>query len=244
MEEGQNLGAARSFIQALITAPKYDYYSFSDQDDYWEQDKLISAVKLIRQKEPQDKPVLYYSNLNVADSELNIIRKTSFDKRVHTFESMITRRSIAGCTMVMNSKLRNMIKSRQVTEEMLKQYHDGFIVSLAYSTGSSVICDANAYMRYRQHAYNLAGSPYKLIPRIRKEYRNIRNGGHEAEIARALLETWDEQLDPEARKTLSLIAGYRENFSSRLKIFLSRRFVTGDFRLTLLGKVKAILGRL
>lgn len=242
---GTNLGAARSFIEGLINAPECDYYSFSDQDDYWEQDKLFRAVNFIRQNGEPDKPTLYYSNLKVSDEDLNIIRTTSIDKRIKTLEAMITRRYIAGCTMMMNFRLREIIKSRPVTMDMLAQNHDSFIVSAAYSTGASVICDPEAHILYRQHRNNLAGSPTSLVARIRKEYRSFMNRDiSEARIAQGLIDYYGDILTPEAKDVLTLVAGYREKFLSRMKIFCSHKFVTGDWRLTLTGKVKALLGRL
>ena len=42
---GSNLGFARSFWRLVQKANNADYYAFCDQDDIWENDKLISAVK-------------------------------------------------------------------------------------------------------------------------------------------------------------------------------------------------------
>ena len=245
---GENVGAARSFVQALALASGCEYYAFSDQDDYWESKKLASAVKLIRQNENvqgKNLPILYYSNLNISDSRLNIIRKTKLESRVHSLGSVITRRSLAGCSMVINARLRELIESRSITDDMLAQNHDSFIVSLAYSIGGVVICDAEAYICYRQHGRNVAGSPLSLTGRIQKEWRNLKDdSGIEARIARAILEAYGGEIVPEARSTLETVAGYRENIISRLNIVFSPEFRTGDFRLTLLGKVKALFGLL
>ena len=43
---GPNLGPQLSFLNLLNNCPKADYYAFADQDDYWEKDKLSTAVKL------------------------------------------------------------------------------------------------------------------------------------------------------------------------------------------------------
>lgn len=39
-------------------ADQYDYFAFADQDDYWQPDKLISAVELMQGME---EPCLYFS---------------------------------------------------------------------------------------------------------------------------------------------------------------------------------------
>lgn len=232
----------------MTSASECEYYAFSDQDDYWEPEKLSSAVKIISQKENEqgkNLPILYYSNLNISDSRLNIIRKTKLEGRVHSLGSVITRRSLAGCTMMMNAKLHSLIKSRPITNNMLAQNHDSFIVSLVYSVGGTLICDSESYIRYRQHGSNIAGSPLSFAGRVKKEWRSLTdNSGSEARIARAILETYSGEITPEARSTLETVAGYRGNIISRLKIVFSPEFRTGDIRLTLLGKFKALLGLL
>ena len=47
---GSNMKPARSFMELLSIAPDSDYYAFSDQDDYWEHDKLFNAVKNTEKK--------------------------------------------------------------------------------------------------------------------------------------------------------------------------------------------------
>ena len=44
VDTGINLGFRQSFIQALLSVMGYEYYSFSDQDDYWEKEKLYQVL--------------------------------------------------------------------------------------------------------------------------------------------------------------------------------------------------------
>lgn len=46
--QGENIGVGKSFMELLKKAPEADYYSFSDQDDVWLEDKLSRAVKMIK----------------------------------------------------------------------------------------------------------------------------------------------------------------------------------------------------
>ncbi len=147
--------------------------------------------------------------------------------------------------MMMNSSLRRLLMSRPVTDDMLSQNHDSFIVSLALSTGGAVICDPEAHIRYRQHGRNAAGSPLGLAGRVIKEWRVITGEtGKEVRLARSILDVYGEYVSQEARKTLETVAGYKENIMSRLKIVFSPEFRTGDIRLTLFGKFKALFGLL
>ena len=247
-EFGGNIGCRMSFIHTLASVPEFDYYAFSDQDDYWKQEKLITAVNAIQQKEAvrgKDILVLWYSNLYVADEALNIIRKTKLDKRILSLEGMTLRQSLAGCTMVMNSALRKIIVSK-VTDDIMKLFgHDRIEIPLVLASGGELICDSNAYIYYRQHGKNLVGSPSKLIPRIKYEWKHLINGhGLEEKRAKLLLQVWGDEFTPNARKILRRIANYRENWLYRLEIVFSPKFRTGDTRLTLLMKFKALLGKL
>lgn len=47
---GENLGPALGFLTLLRNAPEADYYAFSDQDDIWDSDKLITAIKQPRSR--------------------------------------------------------------------------------------------------------------------------------------------------------------------------------------------------
>ena len=49
--EGDNIGVGRSFIDLLKNAPENDYYAFADQDDVWLADKMISAIRCIKEVE-------------------------------------------------------------------------------------------------------------------------------------------------------------------------------------------------
>ena len=52
-----NIGPAGSFMRLIeLAEDKYDYYAFSDQDDFWEKDKLYTAVRQL--KDEHKRPAL------------------------------------------------------------------------------------------------------------------------------------------------------------------------------------------
>lgn len=244
VDTGINLGFRRSFIHELLSVRGYEYYSFSDQDDYWEKEKLYQAC-LRLQKVKTGMPAVYYSNLNVADENLNVYRTTKLQNRKKSLESLVMRRSIAGCTMVFNERLWNKIADVDVTDDMLKRGHDSFILSLCYALGGTVICDSNSYIRYRQHISNTSGSSHGAVQRIKKEWGIlVKKRGTEPAIARSLLENWEKEILTEEKKKLQLIAQSESSIPARMKIVVSRKFVTGKLSLTVAGKMKALFGLL
>ncbi|MCM1234204.1 MAG: glycosyltransferase [Ruminococcus flavefaciens] len=240
---GKNIGYQKSFIKELKAAVGYEYYAFSDQDDLWEKEKLHRACKIISEQGDRKRPIVYYSNLNVSDENLNVYRTTKLERRKQSMESLFMRRSIAGCTMVFNKELWNCIYTVNITENMLRMGHDSFILTLCYAVNGAVICDSNAYIRYRQHLTNTSGATNGVLKRLKKEWNSfIKNKAAEPTIAKCILENWDEMISPEKRHSLELVAGSKIKLGYRLRILFSNKFTTGDLRLTCLGKLKMLFG--
>ena len=245
LDFGENMGYAKSFITELRAASGCGYYAFSDQDDYWKPEKLYAAVTAIKAEEAKhgtNTTVMYYSNLYVSDSNLNVIYKTKKEHRIKTLEGITLRRNIiSGSTIVMNARLREVV----VSMPEVVGGHDSFVLSLCIFTKGIAVFDANTYTFYRQHGNNTSGSPIKLSHRIKREWhRLLHDDGFEAKRAQAYLKYWREDFDPAAKKTMTVVAGYRKNLLYRLEMLFSPKYRTGDWRLTLMGKVKILLGQL
>lgn len=238
---GNNVGYVRSFSTMLFQADQFDYYAFSDQDDYWLSNKIYEGC---RQLEKFDLvPALYYSNLWVCNEKLEPQKKTSLDKRKMTLRSVITRRSIAGCTMIINNKMYNVLVGDNNQASNITVSHDNYIVTLCYTIGGKVICDSNSYIHYRQHGQNTSGSTNSPIKRIRKEIKEIKNGkGNEVRIASSILKHYSNCITSDSKATLELIQSVQGNYVSRLKCAISPSFSTGDIRLTIVGKIKMLFG--
>lgn len=245
IQEGSNLGFRQSFIQEMLLHRGFDYYAFSDQDDFWENGKLRAACAAIETMSRPQIPTVYYSNLNIADEKLNIYKHTHLEKRKQSLASVIMRRSIAGCTMVLNNTMWEKMSEKSISDQMLRRGHDSFIISLCYSIGGCALCDEHAYIRYRQHQDNTSGGMNGPLQRIKKEWNALINKkGQESEIACAILNSWPEEIDTQARRTLELVANYKKQPMTRLRMLISKDFTTGDYRLTALGKFKILAGLL
>lgn len=243
VQYGENMGYRKSFITTLLSVPAFKYYAFSDQDDYWEKEKLISAVTKISDIDTDGVPVVYYSNLNICDEHLKAYRKTGLEKRKKTLVSILLRLSVAGCTMMMNSVLRDSIKSKTLSFDSYRYGHDGLVLSLCYALGGKIICDENAYIRYRQHGDNTSGGTNGIWQRLSKERNAFLAGkGKQTGYAGNMLLNWGEEITKESKKTLEEVAGCQKSFRNRLKIIFSPRYTTGNWKLDLLGKFKILLG--
>lgn len=151
---GQNIGPARSFLQMLNTAPESDYYAFSDQDDYWLPDKLATAVNMLRAY--KDRPCLYFCQTQLADKDLNKTDSVII-KPLLTFGESLVYQFVGGCTMVMNSKLKDTIT--KYSPEYLPM-HDVWVYDIALATGAYVVFDPTPHILYRQHGNNAIGQSH------------------------------------------------------------------------------------
>lgn len=232
--QGSNKGYCRSFIDCLQLADDFDYYYFNDQDVFWEKEKLKETLYLLTKKlDGRELPAVYYSNVKVSDAELNFMRTTAL-------ESVSKKRSFVRCRMVFNKRLWTEIFRSPISEEILSQWQNSFIISLCYSLGGIVCCDKNSYIRYRQHTTNTAG----IKKRVKKEWKLLHHDKQaEIKIAREILNGWSDEIPIENKDVLELIVSMENAWSSKAHLLFSRDLTTGDIRLTLAKKTKILLAK-
>ena len=72
LEAGENVGFVKSFEWLIANGGEADYYAFSDQDDVWFEDKIKMAVEKLEHAR-ENVPVLYFSNYDFYDGDLNFM---------------------------------------------------------------------------------------------------------------------------------------------------------------------------
>ena len=245
-----NVGVAKSFFSELLSIiTPFEYYAFSDQDDYWEKEKLISGIRLLQETEKKNRgfPALYYSNLKITAEDLTLDHITSLHKRTQTLESVMLRQSIAGCTMIFNKFLVEKLRLLVIDDMALLFGHDSFLISLTYALNGIIICDKNAYIRYRQHGNNTSGgTPLSIKDRLRKEKKTRKKIGGRAGIAKVLLDQCKNDLSPNTQSTLQCIVKVSgknlRSVMARFQLIFNPKFTTGDWRLTVYSKLLILFG--
>ncbi|MGL4663247.1 MAG: glycosyltransferase family 2 protein [Culicoidibacterales bacterium] len=155
--KGENKGVTQSFFELLkLSDEKYDYYAFSDQDDVWFENKLITACNMIQVNniKNQSQPFLYVGNYTLVNNELLPIQTGNAIDREISFPKTIVENIALGCTMVMNKSLRDAFISKEFPPAII---HDWYMYLLAQTIGD-VYVDENPTMFYRQHANNVIGN--------------------------------------------------------------------------------------
>lgn len=236
--KGTHLNAAKGFLELLKKSDDADYYSFSDQDDVWDKDKLKIAIDQLS-KIKTDGPLLYYSGLRVVDQNLNFM----FDHLIDVERDMHTnfiKSNIAGCTSVFNKALRNVVNEASPKSFIM---HDNWVLWVCLALGGNVIIDPLPHINYRQHGDNAVGlkSGIKLI--IENVKYILKDRGI-VEQCKSLNKCYGEAIVPEYKILLNKILNYKKDFPSRFRFAFSNEF---DFKKVLLNwtiKTKIILGTL
>ena len=238
----KDIGWIEGFLTELESVSGFEYYAFSDHDDVWMPQKLITAIKAIKQEESRrgkDTPIVWQCNCLVTDDKLNVTRKTISHRRKRTIESMMLRINARGCVMVFNAKVRELV----ITHGHLSGGHDTVAMLHMYAANGSALFDPEALIYYRQRGDNLAATPKTYAEMFRSELRNMRLlKGFGVSAANAVLQAYGDELDPAMKKNLMLVMQHKDSFLARLKIILSPTFSTGILRATILGKIKALIG--
>ncbi len=167
-------GAARNFFRLVrdVDFDGFDYISFSDQDDIWFEDKLITAHNKII-----DENVDAYSGNVIAfwpgGRKLLICKSQPQKKWDFLFEA-----AGPGCTYVLKNSLAVSIKNHLINNwnDIQNVYlHDWFLYALARANDYRWFIDETPKMFYRQHENNQVGIN-SGIDALVKRFTKISNG--------------------------------------------------------------------
>ena len=122
-----NLGYAQNFLKGLSYA-KGDYICFSDQDDYWLNDKIEVLRSFLDKNE---KNILAYSDMEICNENLVTIHK-SFQKvsgiaprKGHIRDVAFLKNIMPGCSMMFRKEVVSLIKDKDATLPLM---HDHLIL--------------------------------------------------------------------------------------------------------------------
>lgn len=151
LEKGRNVGFIKSFFWLVKHCPPADYYAFSDQDDVWEKQKIAAAVKRL-EKEEAEIPLLYFSNYDFYDKDMNYVGAGDPKMKHPTFANCLLDCMSLGISIVYNRS----------AEELMRKHipkhscgHDWWTYMVCQGMGK-VIYDRRSMVRYRRHGNNVS----------------------------------------------------------------------------------------
>ena len=233
---GKNIKSANSFFDLIQKSNDCDYYAFADQDDFWEEYKVINAIKLMEKKNNK-LPKFYFSNLNIVDESLNYLM-TSNIKYDISFESSLIKNPATGCTVMFDKKFRDIIIKIKPNYVIM---HDWWLYCIANSIDCNVIYDKSSYIKYRQHANNVFGyeSGIKKI-RLRLS-RFLHSDNSRLKQCIELLNV--KNISDDKLETIKMLSEYKKKFSIKIKILFSKNIKTNDFITDILFKISVLFNK-
>ncbi len=161
MKNEKPTGSACANFMGMLKGSEADYVMFSDQDDFWHPDKIRLTFKKMQELEAEygDSPLLVHTELEIADSKLNVTspsftRFQGLDPRCKSLNRLLCQNNITGCTLMMNRALADIIRDAP-PEKMLM--HDWWAGLAAAAFGHIGFVDV-PLIKYRQHGGNQVGA--------------------------------------------------------------------------------------
>ncbi len=238
--QGSNIGWRKSFMELVYSAPDSDYYAFCDQDDIWLPEKLSVAVEQLEHNSDST-PSLYGSNLYYYQSG-EIKGKLNLNSN-YTKQSSLIRTLTAGCTLVFNKQLKDLMSQRRPS---YIEAHDSWTFLVALFLGK-VIYDDNAYIKYRQHDNNQIGAKRTFLEKLGRRIDTLKKTGKDhgkSDCAKEFLAQFHDMLSDEDRTIVEKVAYYRDSLSKRLALLLDNRYTTGKLSNDVILKLKILTSTL
>lgn len=151
LEKGQNVGFVKSFLWLVENCGEADYYAFSDQDDVWFENKIEMAMERL-EKTDTDKPVLYFSNYDLYDGDLNFMAHRDGKTPKIGFRNSLVDCVSLGFNSVFNKNARDIVAA-DIPKKCTG--HDWWMYMICAGMGQ-VIYDERPTVKYRRHNNNVS----------------------------------------------------------------------------------------
>lgn len=235
-DEG-NLGSALSFMNMLYRADSaYDYYAFSDQDDYWKPNHLSQAIQCMQEASAYpSQSMLYCCNREEVDANKEFLYHNvpiEDNERYKSLDHLLYVRNVApGNTMVFSKALLQRLKKHGGIVFPHSYYHDNWVHLVAASLADTIVVYDFAYsgVERRITGNNVAG----FDRRRRRPFRSLIAQfnsyplGLMQEKTSELLAVYGDEIDVDSKKILQLFS-QAKSFKARAKLLWRSRTVKFD----------------
>lgn len=235
---GEHLNVQNGYLDLLKNAPRSDYYAFCDQDDVWDDDKLLIAVTELDEMSAE-KPAMYYCGQRLVNENLKLIstHKIASDRSPHT-NFLIS--NVAGCTAVFNQCLVDAVNGAEPNFILM---HDSWLFKVCLALGGNYYADSTAHINYRQHGNNVAGLNNGVKGKMKQVQRYL-NVFEIKKQCQSLLQCYGEKMTPEYRKLTEEIIYYDQSVGNWMKFLKSKDFDFKSTSLNCIVKLKILLKKM
>ena len=238
--KGENIGWRKSFMELLYHSGDFDFYGFSDQDDIWMEDKVITCIKLMLVHGGHEIKLAHCNALSV-DKELR--QRKEQEDRVSVPKShkmAITTEYFQGCGMLWNKAAMKLIKKYRPCNDFIA--HDYWVGLICYLFGSVYFTkDRKFYhIRYDKNSSN-DGNVWK--GRLTRMNRLVKRQIVYMNPSNDLLIGYADCLTQEDRMFLEKIQNYKCNIGSKIDLLIDKEFKRPSFSSTVLLKYAILVNR-
>lgn len=214
-----NIGPARSFWRLLKYADGYDYYMFSDQDDIWDHDKIISSIK---KAENYEEAFLYTSNSRKINTMGNCINlKCAKDMPKYNLKSVLVSSFAQGCSMLFNNKAREFALMQD--EDVIPMHDLALLISTIIN--GTVYYDLRPRFSHRVHESNAdaVNNQISFIHRMVKSLKKWKVRSDKSALdkyALDIIKNYGKELDKDNMNFLNLLSNYKTSCFTKSKLLI------------------------
>ena len=248
---GRNKGCALNFMDMVYSADAgaYEYFAFSDQDDYWLPEKLAKAIEQLNTS-PSAVPALYYSDVLNVDANLKNghTEYKVFSEYSDSLKTLLLNNWASGCTMVWNRAMCEFLQSAPLTD--FPRLHDVWLHLVALTCGEIHADLHHSYIKRRLTGMNLVGEqPSGKFTARRLWHCACRlvtsTPPHRStRTAANLLKCYGSVMSDETRDTLQSFIAARSSIRARCRIVLDRDYRVPSRKESLFMRLRIIANRL
>ena len=237
---GENIGVNKSLKELFMNCDtNCDYFSISDQDDVWLENKIQTAIESLSKN--KNKLKMFASRSLVTDINMNVIGKTQDpEDRVSYYNAMV-QNVCPGHIQVFNKDV--ILKLKQNYSENIFVI-DWWIYLLVSSMGE-ITFDRRCFVKHRQHGLNSAGYELNFWKKMKKRinFLNKYKKSPVSEQLKSFFEIYKDQMKKEYRIETENFFNSQRNILVRIKyILFSKVFRYGRFE-NLIFKLLYVLGK-
>ncbi len=217
IQKGQNLGACKSFIEAVFCCEFVgDYYGFSDADDVWVIDKVKHSIEQLK-KEGGDIPVAVSTRLEIVDESLGPLGYTKVPRKGLIFKNAIVETVASGASILMNEQAFKLIRSVRPSHAVM---HDAWVY-LVISAFGKFIYSEYPTIKYRQHGSNVFGASSSLKKKIILRFARLSSVSPFRAQAEDFMRCFGKSLSKENYVILDEYCNHHSSFRRRVMFALN-----------------------
>lgn len=240
-----NVGATASFMRLLSYAKRelreFGYYSFADQDDCWDSDKLEVAVARL-EAEAFSGPLLYGAASHHVDSELRPLepRAPRKVKPITPFNALI-QCIVPGHTYVFNRALLDALPDEFELDSIYG--HDVFLLNVALICGK-LVYDPFPHAEYRLHAHNAMGVEKNMLKWFFSRLNRTRKGDSHryGRQIRYLYNLYRDRMSPDVEREIRRFLACQSSCLQRMNYAVTTKLYRQKFLETLAFRALYLLG--